>query len=166
MNIKNIPIKNIYYMLSYAFRSLSENKYSLLEAEEFKNANDLYAAILIRGISSQLKRGMAKEYINNTVAICSLRGRIVVSETIKTNCLLKKQAICSYDIYSENSYMNKIIKTTMMSLIYSDINTIRKKELRRLLLFFDGIDIIDIHTINWKIRFDRNNQTYKFKKWR
>lgn len=28
-------------------------------------------------------------------------------------------------------------------------------------IFFDGISILDIHSINWDIQYDRNNQTYR-----
>lgn len=29
------------------------------------------------------------------------------------------------------------------------------------MIFFDGISILDIHSINWDIQYDRNNQTYR-----
>ena len=64
-----IPIKNLYYMLSYAFQLLNEQGYKNLATEEFKNAGDLCAAILIRGISYQLKRGLGREYISETDTI-------------------------------------------------------------------------------------------------
>ena len=46
-----IAIRNIYYMLSYAFRVLREQGYQEMETEEFENGQELCAAILIRGIS-------------------------------------------------------------------------------------------------------------------
>ena len=49
-----IPIKNVYYILSYAFQMLNEQGYKNLATEDFGNAGDLCAAILIRGISYQL----------------------------------------------------------------------------------------------------------------
>lgn len=51
-----IPIRNIYYMLSYAFQVLNEQGYRKIATEQFHNVADLCAAILIKGISSQLKR--------------------------------------------------------------------------------------------------------------
>lgn len=53
-----IPIQNIYYMLSYAFRALKEQQYRELATEEFQNTGDLMAAILAKGIAVQLKRGL------------------------------------------------------------------------------------------------------------
>ena len=38
----NIPIQNIYYMLSYAFQVLQEEGYKKLGMEEFDNATDKF----------------------------------------------------------------------------------------------------------------------------
>ena len=41
--------------------------------------------------------------------------------------LLKKQLSCTYDDFSVNSYMNRIIKTTVDLLLQADISKDRKK---------------------------------------
>lgn len=156
-----IPIRNIYYMLSYAFKILQEQGYRDIEVEQFDNVGELCAAILSKGISLQLKRGLGREYIENTESLSSLRGRIELSDSIKTQSLLKRQLICSYDVFSENSYMNRILKTTMELLLRSEISKNRKTEIRKLLVFFNNVELIDVHSINWKIQYNRNNQTYR-----
>ena len=156
-----IPIRNIYYMLSYAFQVLNEQGYKNIETEPFDNVAELCAAILSKGVSQQLKRGLRREYLEETDSLSSLRGRIEISESIKTRSTLKRQLICSYDDFSENSCMNRIIKTTMELLLHADIAKTRKKELRKLLVFFGNVERLDVHTINWKIQFNRNNQTYR-----
>ena len=57
--------------------------------------------------------------------------------------------------------MNRIIKTTMGLLLHADISKARKKELRKLLVFFGEVQLLDIHTINWNVQYNRNNQTYQ-----
>ena len=57
--------------------------------------------------------------------------------------------------------MNKILKTTMSLLLGADIAKNRKKELRKLLVFFDEVDLIDIHAIQWNMQYNKNNQTYR-----
>ena len=156
-----IPIRNIYYMLSYAFQVLSEQGYKNIATEQFDNVAELCAAILSKGVSLQLKRGLGREYIETSESLSSVRGRIEISESIKTRSLLKRQLVCSYDDFSENSYMNRIIKTTMVLLLHADIALLRKKELRKLLVYFGNVDLLDVHTINWKIQYNRNNQTYR-----
>lgn len=156
-----IPVQNIYYMLSYAFQVLNEQGYKNIATEQFDNVAELCAAILSKGIAVQLKRGLGKEYIPQTEVLSSLRGKIDITESIKTQSLLRKQLICTYDDFTVNSYLNRILKSTMELLLHADISKARKKELRKLMIYFADVDVLDVHTINWNIRYDRNNQTYR-----
>lgn len=161
IEINNIRIKNIYYMLSYAFRVLWEEGYRKLGTEEFENTGELFAAILIQGLSSQIKRGLLKEYIPEQECLSTPRGKIEISESIKGMVIQKKQLVCSFDEYSVNAYMNRIIKSTMQLLIKSDISKSRKKELKKLLIFLEEVEELDIKHINWKLNYNKNNQTYR-----
>ena len=156
-----IRIQNIYYMLAYAFQVLNEQGYKNIATEEFDNTAELCAAILARGISTQVKRGLGKEYIPQTEALSSLRGKLDISESIKTQTFLKKQMICLYDDFSVNSVMNRIIKSTVLLLLKGDISKSRKKELRKLMVFFEDVDVIDLYSVNWNMQYNRNNQTYR-----
>ena len=108
----------------------------------------------------QLKRGLGKEYIPQTEALSSLRGKIDITESIKTQSLLRKQLICIYDDFTVNSYLNRILKTTMV-LLHADVSKVRKKAIRKLMIYFADVDVLDVHNINWNIRYDRNNQSYR-----
>ena len=156
-----IPVQNIYYMLSYAFQTLNEQGYKDIATEQFENVAELCAAILSKGIAVQLKRGLGKEYIPRTEALSSLRGKIDITESIKTQSLLRKQLLCTYDEFTVNSYLNRILKSTVELLLRADISKVRKKALRKLIIYFSDVDVLDVHTINWNIRYDRNNQTYR-----
>lgn len=156
-----IPIQNIYHMLAYAFQVLREQGYKSIATEEFHNVAELCAAILCKGVSGQLKRGLGREYIEQTEALSTVRGRIDISESIKTQSIHKQQLVCSYDEFSVDSYLNRILKTTMELLLRADIAKTRKKELKKLLVFFGEVDTLDVHLINWNIRYHRNNQTYR-----
>lgn len=105
-----IPIQNIYYMLSYAFQVLNEQGYKNIATEQFHNTGELMAAILEKGIAIQLKRGLGKEYIPQTEALSSLRGKIDIAESIKTQSMLRKQLICTYDEFSVKGCIGILIK--------------------------------------------------------
>lgn len=156
-----IRIQNIYYMLSYAFQVLNEDGYKQVATEEFENAAELCTAILIKGVSSQLKRGLGKEYIVQTEELSSLRGKIDISASVKEQTMLRKRLVCNYDEFSVNSYMNRIIRTTMDTLIRSNISKDRKKQLRKLLIYFAEVEPLNRESINWKLQFNKNNQTYE-----
>ena len=156
-----IRIQNIYYMLAYAFQVLNEHGYKSIATEDFDNTAELCAAILTRGIKIQIKRGLGKEYMSRTESLASLRGKIDITESIKTQALQRRQLVCSYDEFSVNSFMNRIIKSTMLLLLRADIAKTRKKELKKLLVYFDDVDPIDLHSVNWNMQYNRNNQTYR-----
>ena len=155
-----IRIQNIYYMLAYAFHVLNEQGYKNITTEDFDNTAELCAAILARGIKIQIKRGLGKEYISRTESLASLRGKIDITESIKTQALQRRQLVCSYDEFSVNSFMNRIIKSTILLLLRADIAKTRKKELKKLLVYFDDVAPIDLHSVNWNMQYNRNNQTY------
>ena len=100
-------------------------------------------------------------YIENTDTQSSIRGKIEVSASVKEQAFLKKQAVCTFDEYSANTYMNQIIKSTMIHLLRADIPKSRKKEIKRLLLYFGDVDEINLNAVNWHINYNRNNQTYQ-----
>lgn len=60
---KGIYIKNIYYMLSYAFNVLHEEYYENIDKEDFENVYNMFAAILEKGISKQIKQGLYKNIL-------------------------------------------------------------------------------------------------------
>ena len=149
-------------MLSYAFQVLNEQGYKNLATEQFENTADLMAAILAKGISIQIKRGLGKEYISQTESLSTMRGKIDIAESIKTQSLLKKQMVCDYDEFSINGTMNRIIKSTVELLIYSgNISTKRIKELKKLMVYFTDVEKINLYTVNWNMHYNRNNQTYR-----
>ncbi|MGI6546419.1 MAG: 5-methylcytosine-specific restriction endonuclease system specificity protein McrC [Fastidiosipilaceae bacterium] len=156
-----IAIQNIYHMLSYAFQVLNEQGYKSIVTEDFDNTAELCAAILSRGIAVQIKRGLGREYLSRTESRPLIRGKLEISDSVKSRSVLKKQMVCTYDDFSENSYMNQIIKSTVRLLLRSDITKTRKKELRKLMVYFANVDEIDLYHVDWSIQYNRNNQTYR-----
>ena len=77
-----ILIKNIYYMLAYAFRSLESYGYQEIAGEEFSNIHDLFAVILAKEVSRQIKRGLYREYHSRAEALPTVRGKIDLQGTI------------------------------------------------------------------------------------
>ena len=160
-----INVKNIYWMLAYAFRNINIDEIKKVEAENFDNIYDLFCVMLTQGIGKQIKRGLNKEYILKINDISGVKGKINLSDTVKKNSMVNKKIICEFDEYSENSYLNKIIKTTAFYIIKSNKikNKNRKNNLKKMMLYFSNIDILDIKTIKWsQIKYNRNNASYKF----
>ena len=156
-----IRIKTIYYMLSYAFQILNEQGYKQLLTEKFDNTAELCAAILSKGVSLQIKRGLGKAYLSQTESLAAVKEKINITASIKEQSFMQKKLICTYDEFSVNFYMNRIIKTTMDLLLHSEISKARKKELRKLFVFFGDVKPINIKNINWQIQYNKTNQSYQ-----
>ncbi len=159
----NIRIKNIYYMLSYAYQSLKENGYEKLSSEEFDNIHDLFAAILCLGVSGQIKRGLNRDYVPLEESLAGLRGQIRISEIIKTQSMTQGKLVCAYDEFTENTLLNRIIKSTLVLLIrHGNVKPDNKKGLRKLLLYFSNVSDIDCRSIHWDaVKYHRNNSSYR-----
>ena len=109
-NGKSIVISNIYYMLTYAFQVLHQSNYDEITTEPFDNVQDLFAAILSKGIAQQLKQGLHREYIETTEDLTVMHGKLDFNRTIRNMAQNKKQLTCEYDELSENNIFNQIIK--------------------------------------------------------
>ncbi len=162
-NDKGILIKNIYYMLTYAFQILRQSNYDDIAAEDFENIHDMFAAILGKGVAQQLKHGLYREYVNKSDNLTTLRGKLDIPGTVINMIQHKQELFCDYDELSENNLMNQIIKTTMILLLkQKNVKLDNKTVLKKDLLFFDSVDYIEPAIISWDmIRYQRNNQSYR-----
>jgi 5-methylcytosine-specific restriction enzyme subunit McrC len=132
-----IPIQNIYYMLSYAYNNLKINQDVLLESLDYENIHDLFARILIDAINNLVRRGFYKEYIVLNEDTSNIKGKINISESIKRQTNTYKKLNCQYDEFSSDVLFNQIIKTTMGKLICNNmLDNELKKKIKKLRPFF------------------------------
>ena len=160
---KGILIRNIYYMLAYAFQELRQNNYVEIKGESFDDIYDLFAEILARGIAYQLKQGLYREYVARHESMQTVKGKVDIHGTIANRMRNNQQIACNYDELSENNTYNQILVTTAFILIrHSNVKKERTSQLKKLMLFFQNVQPIDIHAIRWNtLRFDRNNRNYR-----
>lgn len=160
---KSIFIKNIYYMLSYAFTPLKQSVYDDIQKESFDNIHNLFGAILSKGIGMQLKQGLYRTYINRVEPLSVVREKIDMPGTIWNKLEHRMCVTCDYDELSENNLLNQILKSTVLLLLrQKDVDERYKAELKKEMLYFSAVDEIELSGIRWSdIRFQRNNRTYQ-----
>lgn len=162
---KKIFVKNIYYMLSYVFDYFREDLYEKIQGEDFEDAKDLFAALLIRDVSRQLKQGLYKEYVNKTETLQTVRGKVIPYETLTLRMRERGRGkiVCEFDDLSENNIWNQILKTTLCFLVREDeVTAKRRQQIRKLLSFFGHIDILNPRQIFWrKLQVARGNRSYE-----
>ncbi|TKZ30674.1 5-methylcytosine restriction system specificity protein McrC [Brachyspira catarrhinii] len=162
--MNNIPIKNIYYMLCYAWNIIDEINDIEFGDEKFENIYNLMAKILDYFLNKLIKRGFYKNYILIEEDLAMLKGKIDFSNSIKTNVINQKRLICQYDILSTNILFNQIIKSTLDKLINSKyLDEELKNKLIILSRYFIKIKDIKISSNTFKtLKYHRNNIHYKF----
>ena len=163
MNDKGILIRNIYYMLTYAFRELKRNNYEEIEGEDFDEIYNLFAEILYKGISFQLKKGLHRAYVTKVDSLQTVRGKINMPNTIRNRIRMSGCIDCEFDELSVDNIFNQILKATVLALLKcEEVKAEKRANLKRLLPFFCDVAEIDVHTVRWTtLSFDRNNATYQ-----
>ena len=160
---KNIPVLNIFYMLSYAFYHLSLTTIvQRIKGEKFKNIYDFFAEMLILGVSQQAKQGLHKTYIVRNESLLSFRGKLDMQGTIANRIQNKLELACEFDEWSEDNVYNQVVKSTLLLLKgKSDVNPQRKQRIKQLLLLFDNVQTIRLDTVKWNnLKFNRNSGLY------
>ena len=90
-------------------------------------------------------------------------GKLDIPETIRNQIQRKQKLACEFDELSENNLFNQILKTAMHYLLIDDgVNAERKAALKKILVFFDSIDLLKPSGISWsRLHYQRNNQNYE-----
>lgn len=160
---KNILIHNIYYMLTYAFRDFRFNIDENIASEHFEETHELFAEVLIRGVSYLLKQGVFKTYESNESVLSAIRGKVHLYKTYEIEKNNPYQAYCIYDELTENNIYNQVLKTTFLRLLQcNNVSPTRKDSIRNILMFFHDIDSINLQTVRWNVfSFDRRNKSYQ-----
>lgn len=150
-------------MLAYAFQELKQNNYESIKSEPFDKIEDLFAEIIYRATSAQLKQGLHREYVLKSESLPSLRGKLDLYGSLNHKLAQQIKLACEYDELSVNNIFNQIVKTTILILIKnSEVKKGKKDALKLLLPFFKDVDTTDIHRIQWnRLHFDRNSRNYQ-----
>ena len=159
----NVVVRNVYYMMAYAFRTLDMEEYERLGTEDFDNLADLLAAILTIGISAQRRRGFERGYNVVEEDILGVRGRIDMRGTARIRAAQGNEVACVYDEFTEDTYKNRVLKTCAGILLRNpDVPVERRRGLKRALLAMRDVGETDPTRIEWgRLRYHRNNGGYR-----
>ncbi|MGG5461185.1 5-methylcytosine-specific restriction endonuclease system specificity protein McrC [Clostridium sp. B9] len=161
--ISKIPIKNIYYMLCYAWEMVDKSEEVSLGNEEFDNIYNLLCKMYIKELESLTKRGFNKYYLRNEEALSTLRGKINVSSSIKGQTLFSNKLICEFDEFSKDIRLNQILKTTLnLFLKAPNLDKGLREKLIKLRVYFSDINEIKLRKeLFSSLRYNKHNNHYK-----
>ena len=159
----NVVVRNVYYMMAYAFRTLDVDDFERLKTEPVDNLADLLAAILTIGISSQRRRGFEHDYNAREEDLLGVRGRIDIRGTARLRAQDRLDVACEYDEFTEDTYKNRVLKTCAGLLVRdAEVPDSRRRELKRSLISMRDVGEVDPSRIEWaRLRYHRNNGSYR-----
>ena len=158
-----IPIKNLYYLLSYVWNVNWEINWSSVGVEEDSSALNMLCRILITTTERILRKGLDRGYLDDRESLYGIRGRINITESIKSNGFSNSRLTCDFDELDYSVIHNKVIKTTFQVLIKtSGVDKSLKEEMHFLLGRFQTIDAIKLSTsVFSNLKLNSNNRQYR-----
>ncbi len=164
MEVTEIPIQNIYYMLCYAWNRLEARDIVDVNQIGSNKLLDLFARVLSSGCSKLLKQGLDRYYTETERTLIGVKGKLHLSQTIGRNLLQYCRTYCSYDEFDSNVLHNQILKSTISKLLkVNDLDNKLKEELRYIYFKFPPVTEIRLNkSIFGQVKIHRNNFYYHF----
>lgn len=158
-----IPIRNVYYLLLYAWNRIGAGEQVEVRGEEFTHLHDLFAHVLAETIARLLARGLDRQYLETEEVIAGIRGKLELSATLKGNHLSSARTRCRFDELRYDVLHNRILKATLRSLLALDLRPKLRARLRRLHQKLDAVADVRIARRDFgRVQLHRNNRDYDF----
>lgn len=159
-----IPIKNIYFMLSYAWNRLDQAEIVDVSTEQIDTLPDLLASVLARGVQRCLKDGIDRGYREQLEESAFIRGRLDVETSVRRLLLRQGRAACHVDDLTSNILANQIVKTTMWQLTRAPtLKSGIRHELAVLVRRMPDVQTIRLSRRDFdRVQLHSNNSFYKF----
>ncbi|UOQ83587.1 5-methylcytosine restriction system specificity protein McrC [Gracilibacillus salinarum] len=160
----NIPIKNIFYMLVYAWEHPQEKRMIPVNQKDEKDLINILARVLIDKIQSLVKRGFYREYKDFQEESGIIRGKVKFKESLNSFSFQRGKAHIEYEELSYDILHNQIIKVTLLRLLrYHNLSKENQAAIQVLLKYFQGISEVSLTASLFKeVQIHRNNYHYKF----
>ena len=149
ISLSNDIIKDremLMFMLSKC-NKLSVDIKELLNSNILNNSLlDILAKVFSKKLLSELAKGLYREYVSKEEALSMIKGKILISKSIKENIINKNKMNCKYDEFTEDNLFNAILKRAINVILFSTKNDDVKKELNIINNIFS--DVSDIYIPN------------------
>lgn len=159
----SIPLKNIYFILSYAWKYFRPSDFKKLDTKDFRNETEFFAELFVIILAKYLKRGLHQDYILRRNSIQTIKGKVDFNNSMKLKSLGLKKLECQYDEYSSDNEVNQLIYATMTTLLKANINLDQKKSIKKKMVYFNGVSNVQVdRDLLSNVKPVRGNNTLNF----
>ena len=162
MGPARVPIRNIYYLLLYAWGHFHSGMAQGVGVDDSPDLPNLLAKVLNDGTHRLLRRGLDRGYVARTEETSSPRGKLRLDVMAKRQTMLRGKAVCDLDDLTPDVLHNQILRATLFNLAAcGDVDRQMRNDLqatgRRLL----GVSRIAL-TANMfhRVQLSRNSSQY------
>ena len=161
---KNIPIKNIYYLLIYAWDRYQEGKSINLEVEKSPDLPNLLSDLLFKLMCRVIKKGLDKDYKDEIETTSFLKGKILFNEVFKKNSIKRGKLVIQNDDLNNDTPINRYIKITLLNLKRNrKLNSKNKNNISLILNYLHNVSSpVSIKECEREVRLNRHNSYYLF----
>jgi len=160
----SVPIQNVYYLLCYAWNRLEARELVDVGAVPGDRVQNLLAQVLIVGAARLIRTGFDRDYTSVHEESRSLRGKLLLSQTVKRTLLPRGQVACEFDELSHDVPHNRVLKAAMRELgEVPELDEGLRRALRRARARLHDVSDIDLDPAAFReVRLHRNIARYAF----
>ena len=160
----SVPVRNIYYLLCYAWDHVREGETVDVGSEEFSGMADLFAKVLNEGVARLVSRGLDRDYLAVHEDIRGIEGKLDLATTVKRSLLLNGKTHCAFDELSHDIPQNQILKATLRQLTtVTGLDPGHRRRAGRLYRKLDAVSDVPLRPRLFRtVRIHRNNRFYSF----
>ena len=140
-------------------------------AKVFSNANlkvdrmnlyEVFISMYLQEVRRLVKHGLKASYVKREENLNVYKGKLIVSEHIKSNFIHKERFYIGFEEYQINRPENRLLKSTLMKLQKISSSAENTKEIRQLLTAFELVGISRNYDKDFsRVIIDRNTKDYE-----
>ncbi len=143
----DIPVRNIYYLLSYAWNQFTPATWERFGTGTYTHIIQFYGWWLLHHIEKILHKETPSRYQLQEGSVVGIRGKINVSETLRRQLHRKGQTYCRYFTIHNDRIFFEILTSTIYSVIRSEqIDPKLRSKLQQVNQYLAAYDEIPLHS--------------------
>jgi 5-methylcytosine-specific restriction enzyme subunit McrC len=164
-----IPIRNVWYLLLYAWDMANYRGDWPVEAETSPNLLGLLARILCSATRVLLRRQLGRAFVTCSETFRGIRGRIDLTTSLKRQTFQRGAAHCTFSELNVNTPKNRILRATLRHLASDprlwhaepQLETRMRHEIRTLVRALEDVPLMPISSTDFsRLQLGRNDRDY------
>ncbi len=159
----NMETKKIFMKMLCSMKDFPGKSFSAANLQVSKmNLYELYINMYIQEVRKLLRHGLKSAYVTKNENLNYYKGKLDVSNHIKTNLVHKERFYMIYDDYLVDRAENRIVKATLEKLLKSSHSAENQKEIRQQLTSFEMVKSSTNYQKDFSmIHIDRTTEDYR-----